>query len=159
MSGVLDSSGILPVVSRSSHTLAVPSSNLDVVQSIFADWERGDFKRSDWADPEIEYMHADGPEPGVWSGRTGMAEAARWMWSTIEDGRVESDEYHELDAERVVVSHYGGRGMTSGLDLGQTHAKAAHLFHVHDGKVTRLVFYWDRDHALADLGPHAGGAA
>jgi ketosteroid isomerase-like protein len=129
------------------------SSNVDLVRSILADWERGDFSRADWAASEIEYIHADGPEPDVWSGRNGMAEAARWMWSTIEDGRVEYDEYRELDAERVlVICHYSGRGKTSGLDLGQTDAKAAHLFHVHDGRVTRLVFYWDRDRAFADLG-------
>jgi ketosteroid isomerase-like protein len=29
---------------------------------------------------------------------------------------------------------------------------AAHLFHLHDDKVTRLVFYWDRERTLTDLG-------
>ncbi|HWW90458.1 MAG TPA: hypothetical protein VNY35_06745 [Solirubrobacteraceae bacterium] len=45
-----------------------------------------------------------------------------------------------------------GRGATSGLELGQMQAKGASLFHIHDGKVARIVPYWDRDHAFADLG-------
>ena len=44
------------------------------------------------------------------------------------------------------------RGKTSGLELGPISANTAVLFHFRGGKVTRLVIYWDRDHALADLG-------
>ena len=45
-----------------------------------------------------------------------------------------------------------GRGKTSGLELEQLGAKAATLYHVRDGMVTRIVAYLDCDRALADLG-------
>jgi ketosteroid isomerase-like protein len=38
------------------------------------------------------------------------------------------------------------------LEIGQMRTNGAVLFHIHDGKVMRLVIYWDRDRALADLG-------
>ena len=129
------------------------SANLDLVRSIFAAWERGDFGSAEWAHPEIEYVIADGPSPGRWSGLAGMADGWRGFGSAWEDFRIEADEYRELDDERVLaLVHYTGRGKTSGLELAQMPAKGVELFHVRGGKVTRFVVYWDRERALADLG-------
>jgi hypothetical protein len=104
------------------------SANLDLVRSIYADLERGDFGHAEWAHDEIEYVQPDGPHPGTWIGH--MPEGARDWASAWEDLRVEVEEYRELDVELVLTRH-SGRGKR---------------------KVTRYVTYFDRDRALADLG-------
>jgi ketosteroid isomerase-like protein len=98
----------------------VASANLDLVRSICAAWERGDFSRAaEWTHPEIEYVDGD----------------------------------RELDGERVLVlTRWRGPGKTSGLDVGQMSANGAVLFHGRDGKVTRLVTFFDRRRGLAVLG-------
>jgi len=67
--------------------------------------------------------------------------------------RPEAEDYRELDSERVLVLwQYKAQGRTSGLDATQMAGGGAHVFHVIDGKVTRVVFYVEGKHALADLG-------
>jgi ketosteroid isomerase-like protein len=129
------------------------SDNLDLVPSLFEDFERGEFGRVGWMDPEIEFVMIGGPEPGSWTGPAGMADSWRDWLSTWKDVRFGAEEYRELDEERIfVLLHVSrGRGKTSGLELRQVRTKGASLFHVRNGKVTRFVNYWDRDHALADL--------
>jgi ketosteroid isomerase-like protein len=129
------------------------SENLDLVRSIYADRGRGDFSSVAWAHPVIEYVQADGPAPGRWSGLPGLAYGARELMNAWDEGHIEADEYRALDAERVLVLDRGtGRGKRSGLEVGQLRTHGATVFYVRDGKVTRLVAYWDRDSALADLG-------
>ena len=66
---------------------------------------------------------------------------------------MEADEYRELDSERVLVLYrWSGRGKASGLELAQMSAKSANLFHVREGRVTKVVAYWEHEHALTDLG-------
>ncbi|HEY0515690.1 MAG TPA: nuclear transport factor 2 family protein [Solirubrobacteraceae bacterium] len=129
------------------------SENLDLVRSIYADWERGDFDSAGWAHPEIEYVSADGPDPGAWTGLVEMAENFR-VWLGLWEGfRLTADEYREVGAEKVVVlDHYSGHGKTSGLDIGQIQAKGAWVFHIRDGKVMRMIRYLDPHRALAELG-------
>jgi hypothetical protein len=135
--------------------------NLDLMRSIFANWERGDFGSAEWADPEIEFVIAQGPTPGRWTGLAAMAEAWRDFLGAWEDARVLAEEYRELDDERVLVlTRRSARGKTSGLEIGQMLTKGGVLFRVRRGKVATLILYLDRDRALADLGlAPEGGAA
>jgi ketosteroid isomerase-like protein len=129
------------------------SANLDLVRSILTSWEGGEFSSAEWAHSKIEFEIADGPAPGRWMGQAGMADGFRDFVSAWEEYRVGADAYRELDGERVLVFvHLNARGKTSGLELGRIQTNAANLFHLHDGKVTRLALYFDRERALADLG-------
>jgi ketosteroid isomerase-like protein len=141
------------------------SANVELVRSIYAAWECGDFSSTAWAHPEIEFVYVGGPSTGSWKGLPGMAEGFRDWFGAWEGVRVQAEEYRELDSERVLVLFRpSGRGKTSGVELGQMRARGASLFHIRDGKVTRLVNYLDREHALADLrlapeAPSAGSTA
>jgi len=129
------------------------SENLDLVCSIHVAPERGDFSPVGWADPEIEYVWPDGLSAGSRTGPVGMAEGWRDYFSAWEELRTVVEEYRELDEERVLVTcAFRGRGKASGLEVGQKRGKGAGLFDVRDGKVARLVNYWDRERALVDLG-------
>jgi ketosteroid isomerase-like protein len=129
------------------------SANLDLVRSLFAAWERGDFSATRWAHPEIEWTIADGPTAGRWTGVAGMEESFRGMLSAWEDFRLKAEEYRELDGDLVLVlTQVTGRGKASGVDLSQSPARGAQVLRIQDGKVRRIEVYWDRDRALADLG-------
>jgi len=129
------------------------SENLDLVRSIYADWERGDFSSADWADPEIEYVHADGPAEGTWTGHAGMAAGWREWLSAWKNLRIEVERYIELDDGRIIVLTRGvAHGSVSGLDTDEMRSEAVASVHVRDGRVARLIISWDRDRTLADLG-------
>ena len=127
------------------------SAHLDLVRSIYADWERGDYFRSAaWAHPDIEVAAVGGPDPGSWAGLTVVANAFRDHLSAWGEYLSAVEEYLELDDERVfVLVRVVARGKTSGLQAANN---GAHLFEIHDDRVTRLVIYWDRDHGLTDVG-------
>jgi ketosteroid isomerase-like protein len=129
--------------------------NVELVRSIYAAWERGYFGETHWVDPGIDCRFiGDTPAAGTSKGLDGMASAWREWLSAWEEFHVEADEFRELDEERVLVlARFAGRGKTSGLEIGQVWTKAASVFQVREGKVTKLLLYTDYRRALADLDP------
>jgi GNAT superfamily N-acetyltransferase len=125
---------------------------VELVRSIAARWESGDYGADDWAAPEILFTVADGPAPGSWRGLIGMAEGWRSFLGSWESFRGVVEAVRAIDADRVLVLHgFRGRGKASGLQVEHLHA--ATVFHLNGEKVTRLVVYFDRSNALDDLGP------
>src|ERR1700738_5210796 len=84
-------------------TRLMSSANVDLVRSICAAWERGDWSSAEWADREIEYVIADGPSPGRWTGLAGMATGGRANLDVWQDLRAVPEACRELDDERVLV--------------------------------------------------------
>jgi ketosteroid isomerase-like protein len=129
------------------------SANLNVVRSLYAEWEGGDYSSVEWAHPEVEFVIVDGPSPGTWRGLAAMAEPWRDFLSAWEDVSLVADEYRELDGERILVLvRRSGRGKRSGLEIAQIRGQEAHVIDMRDGQVIWLAQYFDRDRALADLG-------
>jgi ketosteroid isomerase-like protein len=129
------------------------SENLDLVRSIYADWEHGDWSKVGWADPEMELVFGDGPTAGSWKGLAAVRDGWREFLSSWEDWRIAVEEYRELDEQRILVLvRNSGRGKASGVDVKRIAPQTVNVFHIRDGKVTRLLAYSEVDRAFADLG-------
>jgi ketosteroid isomerase-like protein len=129
------------------------SANLDLVRSIYDAWEGGDFSSNEWADAQIEFSFAGGPETKSWIGLEGMAAGYGDWLRAWKNFRAEPEEYLVIDDERILVLvHNSGQGRVSGLEIDEQ--SVANLFHLRGGKVTRIVVYLDRELAFADLGLH-----
>ena len=127
------------------------SDSVDLVRSIHAAWERGDFRSAAWAHADIEYRTVgfDGRH-GV--GVDAMSELWREWVSAWEEYRVEVEEVRGLDDGRVLVlMRHGGRGKSSGIAI-EDMKPGANVFDVRAGRVAALTLYLDRERALTDLG-------
>src|SRR4051794_1052748 len=122
--------------------------NVEITVSIFAAWGRGDFTSADWADPDIEFVGADGVVARGTDETVGR-------WSDFLDAWdhfvVLADEIVEATDDRVLVMvRFQGQGRGSGTPIADF--SGANLFTLRDGKVTRLVLYTDRKAALEAAG-------
>ena len=125
--------------------------NVDLVRSIYDAWEAGDFSRAgEWAHPEIECASFGGPLAGGFTGTAAIEDGWRVLIETLDDVKPQAEEYRDIDEERVLVlSCLRGREKDSGENVEQLRAN---LFRIRDGRVVRLIFYWNRGRAYADLG-------
>jgi ketosteroid isomerase-like protein len=135
-------------VTGTAMTTLVPS-NLNIVRSISTAWERGDYSSVAWADSDIQFVIADGPEAGRRKGRAGLAPSLQEFGNAWQEYRSRVEEYCEVDDGVLVLTYATGRGKASGLEIGE---KRANLFRLRAGKVTSLAVYWDRARALVDAG-------
>ncbi len=112
-------------------------------------YNRGDIEAVlEQLDEEVEvYTPPELPNAGTYHGHDGFL---RWLaqWSEAWDEfrlELEGIDFVGEDYEVVTVRQFG-RGAGSGVEVEM---RIAQLYEVHDGKATRLHYYFDRDAALA----------
>jgi ketosteroid isomerase-like protein len=124
------------------------SQNVNTVKRIYEDWERGDFRSTDWADPEIRFS-IPGPDPEV-QGLEKMGETWFGFLQAYNDLSLEATEYFERDNVVVTRQLFYGKGRASGIPVDEIMGGC--VFELRDGKVVRFAGYTSLDDALADAG-------
>ena len=131
--------------------------NVEIVKRTY-DGINDAYKTGDYLQPIEEVCHPDVvlrtsgmfPESGEYHGYAGLREFTRNQAEAFEQMSVQPAEFVDAGDQILVPVRFGGKA--SGLDLAQIHLQAAHLFEVRKGRVCKLVVYWDRERAFADLG-------
>jgi ketosteroid isomerase-like protein len=125
-------------------------SDVELLRSLFDDWERGEFSRGVELYADNMYFTTVEPE-GQHSGH-GPAGVRRFMERFLgawEFYSVRVDEIEELGGGRY---HGAGEQYARGKESGTETRYPAHVgAQVEDGKITRLVFSFTREDAVARL--------
>jgi ketosteroid isomerase-like protein len=126
------------------------TAEIATLREIYADWERGDYSRTDYLHPDFELVFApDFLDEGVFRG---LGESRRgwaaWLgqWSSW---RATAESYIPLGERVLVLIHVYGIAKSSGLELDQ---RSANLWEFRDGLPARIVLYTHEDTALREFG-------
>jgi ketosteroid isomerase-like protein len=128
--------------------------NQELLRSVYAEWGRGEFKRIDIFDPDVEFV-TGGLEPRTHRGPEGVVEGWFDFLSAWNDFRVEAREIipgRDSDSY-VVFVHLSGRGKESGVP---TESETANVIWLREGRIRRMELHWDREAALEAAGLESG---
>ena len=123
--------------------------NLELVRRVYEGWARGDFSASDAFDPDVEFEMPDWPHSAGSRGLEGMSDTWRTTLAAWDDFRAEPERFIDTGDHVVVLNHVHAWGKESGAEVS---ADTATVWTVRDGKVVRLVLYWNSDNALDSVG-------
>jgi ketosteroid isomerase-like protein len=125
------------------------SENVETIKRIYENWARGDFRSTDWADPEIRFS-IPGPDPEA-QGLKEMGETWFGFLQAYSDLSLEATEYFEGEGDVVVTRQlFFGKGRASGIPVDEIMGGC--VFELRDGKVVRFAGYTNLDDAFADAG-------
>lgn len=135
-----------------SHTQLVPSANVELVRSIFADLVSRDPPRLDRYDADVvlDLSASVGPDRGVYRGHDGLRGYLSYYRESWDDLDFNVEEYIDAGEDRVIlVLVTSGKGRDSGVPVVAT---AAYLLTLRDSNVVSLQLYQTREEALEAVG-------
>ena len=125
--------------------------NVEVVRRGIEAFNRRDLKT--WlttfrSDAEIDWSRARGPLKGVYRGHRELEEFFNVLWSTFEEGRIETHGIAEAGPVVVVTNtaHFRGR---DGIEVI---GRSAFLFTLENGQITCLRLFQEPPEALEAAG-------
>jgi ketosteroid isomerase-like protein len=125
------------------------SDQLEKLKTLYDEWGRGDYSRSDIFDPDMklegfgmgEQIEADSYE--------GFVEVMRnWLGAWERPLAVHADEFTESGDRILAFVRWSGRGRSSGVEM---ESEGAHLWTFRHGLIVSFAVYRDRDEARAAL--------
>jgi ketosteroid isomerase-like protein len=123
------------VYERLHHDLATPLTEADIVELF---------------DPEVEVdLTRRVLNPGTYRGHEGMERAREELRQIWSKWVLEPERLIDTGDEVVVVERVLGRARASGIELND---RGATRYLVRDGRIARVVIYFDVAEALADVG-------
>jgi ketosteroid isomerase-like protein len=123
--------------------------NREKLETLYSEWARGDYTRSDLFAPEMtmesfgmaEPLRADNYEEFV-------DQMREWLSAWGRPLTIEAEELIESGDRILVMIRWKGRGKGSGVEMDAT---GGHLWTFRDGLVIRSDVYRDREQARAAL--------
>jgi len=125
-------------------------SDVELLRSLFDDWERGDFGRGVklYAD-NMYFTTAEPPDQHEGHGPAGVRRFMERFLPAWEFYAVRVDEIEDLGGGNY---HGAGEQLARGKESGTETRAPAHVgARIEDGKITRLVFSFTREDAVARL--------
>ena len=127
-------------------------SNVDIVRRSFDAWNRNDWEALErFYDPAVVARAPDGwPETGLIRGWEAVRTQFARNKDSWEEEHVEVQELEELQAEQVLARI---RWVTVGKESGLSFESVVNvLFALHEQRITRVEYYFDRRDAIKAAG-------
>jgi ketosteroid isomerase-like protein len=125
--------------------------NVEIVRRIFEEWERGNFSKADYLDPDVRFRWVNPilVSRGETRGLAELAEGVKEFLKAWEGLTARAEQIIDAGETVVAIEEWRGRGKASGAP---TQVHQASVWTISDGKVIRVVVYADRAEALEAAG-------